>query len=264
MPKPKRLIGALKQNPEYPSLIYFCCIHGNEKAGFEALESFFKNIKANSKKIKANVYAIFGNQEAFLQNQRFIDKDLNRIWTKSHFEESTRKENISEYHELIEIYNLLYDLLNYAKSNVFCFDLHTTSGPTKPFIVMNDALINRSFVKDLGYPVIFNVESFIEGSLLNLLNDLGHVSMAFEGGEHYSEDSIEQIKTFCYKTLYHTSSISLEDLVDMGISKTRLQTQSTSYFEMVYRQDLKPEDSFEMCGNYLNFQKLKKNLKISS
>ena len=263
MLKPERLIASITQNPEWPTIIFFCCIHGNEKAGYIALKSFFEHIEHHTNLIHGNLYAIFGNQEAYLQEHRFIDKDLNRIWTKSHFEESRKKGNVIEYHELTEIYNLLYDILGQSKSEVYCIDLHTTSGPTKPFVIMNDALINRKFVKHFGYPVIFNVESYIEGALLNLLNDLGHVSMAFEGGEHYSKDAVKEIKKFCYKTLYHTGMVSAENLIEMGISQKYFKSIRARYFEMVFRQDLKPDDKFEMCGNYLNFQKLKKGERIA-
>jgi hypothetical protein len=129
---------------------------------------------------------------------------------------------------------------------------------------MNDALKSRAFVRNLGYPVIFNVESFIEGALLNLLNDLGHVSLVFEGGEHYSKDSVKELKIFCYKTLYHSGVMSAEDLNTIGISEEYFRSKPARYFEMVYRQDLEPNDEFEMVGNYLNFQKLKKGERIAT
>lgn len=263
MLKPKRLIASIEKNPDWPTVIFFCCIHGNEKAGYLALQSFFENIEDFSDQIQGNLYGIFGNQEAYLQEYRFIDKDLNRIWTKSHLEASSRNHKVSEYHDLTEIYNLLYDILKQSKSKVFCIDLHTTSAPTHPFIVMNDALINRDFVRSLGYPVIFNVESFIEGALLNILNDLGHVSLAFEGGEHYSQNSVKELKIFCYKVLYHSGMISSENLINMGVSDQYFRSKPAKYFEMVFRQDLKPKDDFKMCGNYLNFQKLKKGERIA-
>lgn len=264
MLKPKRLIASIENNPDWPTIIFFSCIHGNEKAGYLAIQSFFEHIQKFPEQINGNLYAIFGNQEAYLQKNRFLDKDLNRIWTKSHLEASSRKDKVSEYHDLAEIYNLLYDILGRSKSRVYCIDLHTTSGPTKPFIIMNDALINREFVKFLGYPVIFNVESFIEGALLNLLNDLGHVSMAFEGGEHYSKSSVKELKLFCYKALYHSGMVTSEVLIDMGISEKYFQSKRARYFEMVFRQELKEDDKFEMCGNYLNFQKLKKGERIAN
>lgn len=263
MHKPQRLIATLEHDPDLPTLLFFCCIHGNEKAGYLALSSFFEQIAKYSDRLKGNVYGIFGNQEAFVQEHRFIDKDLNRIWTKSHIKAATQKHKVSEYNELVDIYKHLYDILTKTKSTVYSVDLHTTSGPTEPFIVMNDALNNRVFVRDLGYPVIFNVESFIEGSLLNLLNDLGHISIAFEGGEHYSKDSVKAMKIFCYKTLYHSGVMSDQDLRYIGISETYFKCQPAKYYEMVFRQDLKPSDHFEMIGNYLNFQKLKKGERIA-
>ncbi len=261
--KPDRLIRSIEKDPYCPTLLFFCCIHGNEKAGYEALNDFLRHISKYKAYINANVYGIFGNQEAFVQGHRFIDKDLNRIWTKSHIKASSRNQKVTEYHELIDIYKHLYSILSRSKGRVYGIDLHTTSGPTKPFIVMNDALNNRAFVRNLGYPVIFNVETFIEGSLLNLLNDLGHVSMAFEGGEHYSKDSVKELKIFCYKILFHSGAMSSEKLKRIGISEKYFISRPAKYFEMVFRQDLKPTDEFEMTGNYFNFQKLKKGERIA-
>ncbi len=264
MNKPDRLIASIENDPNLPSILFFCCIHGNEKAGYEALRSFFDHILKHKELIKGNIYGIFGNQEAFLHEYRFVDKDLNRIWTKSHIKASTQNHKVSEYFELEDIYNSLYDILSRNRSTVYSVDLHTTSGPTKPFIVMNDSLNNRAFVRNLGYPVIFNVESYIEGALLNLLNDLGHISLAFEGGEHYSAASVKELKIFCYKTLYHSGVVSAEDLVSIGIDEKYFRSKPAKYFEMIFRQDLKPTDQFEMVGNYLNFQKLKKGERIAT
>jgi succinylglutamate desuccinylase len=213
--------------------------------------------------INGNLFAVFGNQEAYLQESRFIDKDLNRIWTKSHIYEASRKNNVSEYHEMTEMYNVLYTILQQSHSEVYAIDLHTTSGPTKPFVIMNDSLKNRAFVRNLGYPVIYNVESYIEGALLNLMNDLGHVSLCFEGGAHYAENSVKEFKDFCYKTLFHSGLITSEILKSMGVSESSYTSKNARYFEMFFRQDLQPKDSFEMVGNYLNFQKLKKGERIA-
>jgi len=263
MLKPRRLIASLYKDPKLPTIIYFCCVHGNEKAGYIALTSFFEEIENQAGHIQGNLFAVFGNQEAYLQECRFIDKDLNRIWTKSHIDEASRKNKVSEYHEMTEMYNVLYTILQQSHSEVYAIDLHTTSGPTKPFVIMNDSLKNRAFVRNLGYPVIYNVEAFIEGTLLNLLNDLGHVSICFEGGEHYAENSVKEIKDFCYKTLFHSGLTSSEVLKSIGVSENNYTSKNARYFEMFFRQDLQPGDTFEMIGNYLNFQKLKKGERIA-
>ena len=261
--KPQRLLYSITKSENLPTIIFFCCVHGNENAGYVALQSIIDLLKENEDKVEGNFYAIFGNQEAYLQDQRFIHKDLNRIWTKSHLEESTRKSAyVSEYNELAEIYNVLHTILKDKQGPVYSIDLHTTSGPTKPFIIMNDALINRDFVKHMGYPVIFNIESFIEGSLLNMLNDLGHVSIGFEAGEHKSNASVAEFKRFCLKAMNSAGLLNTEELVKDKHANNSSQNK-TSYFEIVYRQNLLPSDDFKIAGNFLNFQKLKKGDRVA-
>lgn len=263
MSSPKRLLYDLTIDQSLPTLIFFCCIHGNEKAGYEALKTVTHFIEKHKNSAKANFYAIFGNKEAYIQNQRFINKDLNRIWTKSHLFESSRKVSyVSEYNDLIEIYNILHKVLKDKKGPIYCIDLHTTSGPTRPFIVMNDSIKNRDFVKHLGYPVIFNIESFIEGALLNMLSDLGHVSFGFEAGEHTSTDSVKEFKLFCYRVISNLELIDLQSFISEGI-ESYLKSKPAKYYEIVFRQNLEPQDSFEMIGNFLNFHKLKKGERIA-
>jgi len=261
--KPERLLYSITKSENLPTVIFFCCVHGNENAGYTALKSIIDLLKEHEEIIQGNVYAIFGNQEAYLQDQRFIHKDLNRIWTKSNLVESTRKgAYVSEYNELVEMYNVLYKVLKHKKGPVYSVDLHTTSAPTKPFIIMNDALINRDFVKRMGYPVIFNIESFIEGSLLNMLNDLGHVSIGFEAGEHKSNASVKEFKTFCLVVLESSGLIRTEALLP-GKEIKKQSPKKTKYFEIVYRQNLVKTDDFKIVGNYLNFQKLTKGERIA-
>lgn len=261
--KPQRLLYSITKSEELPTLIFFCCVHGNENAGHIALQSIIDLLKTKEDQVEGNFYAIFGNQEAYLQDQRFIHKDLNRIWTKSHLEESTRKSAyVSEYNELSEIYNLLHSILKDKTGPIYSIDLHTTSGPTKPFIIMNDALINRDFVKYMGYPVIFNIESFIEGALLSMLNDLGHVSIGFEAGEHKSKDSVSEFKIFCLKAIEKAGLIETKKLLNQD-NNSISTPKKTRYFEIVYRQNLDPSDDFKIVGNFPNFQKVKKGERIA-
>ncbi len=263
MSEPDRLFYSLETDNALPTIIFFCCIHGNEKAGYIALQSVNDFIEKHKKSANANFYTIFGNKEAYIQNQRFINKDLNRIWTKSHLVESSRKAAyVSEYNDLVEIYNILHLVLKDKKGPIYCIDLHTTSGPTRPFVVMNDSIKNRDFVKHLGYPVIFNIESFIEGALLNMLSDLGHVSFGFEAGEHTSKDSVKEFKLFCYRVISNLELIDRQSFIDDGIDNY-LKSKQAKYYEIVFRQNLEPQDSFEMIGNFLNFHKLKKGERIA-
>lgn len=264
MHKPERLLFAKENDPSLPTIIYFCCVHGNEKASYHALNQTFKQLEKSEIQLKGNVYVILGNREAFVQEVRFIDKDLNRIWTKSHMASALDGKLASEYNELLELYETLYYILNRSTSEIIAIDLHTTSAPTKPFIIMNDALNNRDFVRQLGYPVIFNVETYIVGTLLNLMNDLGHTSIAFEGGEHYAEEAVEEIKKFCFKTLFHAELISRSDVEKLSLPKDYIQLKSSSYYEMVFRQNLEPNDQFQMKSGFSNFQALKKGEEVAT
>ncbi len=263
MLKPDRILFSIKNNPKLPTIIYFCCVHGNEKAGYHALNQFYNDIQKSKLHLEGNIFGIIGNREAFLQDNRFLDKDLNRIWTTSHIASALDEHISNEYVELLDVYEALYHILNWSKSTVYAIDLHTTSAPTKPFIVMNDALNNRAFVRKMGYPIIFNIETFVNGTLLNLLSNLGHVSIAFEGGEHFAEKAISEIKCFCMKTLFFTGMVDDEKLEQISFSKEHIQLRTSPYFELVFRLNLEAQDDFKMKSGFKNFQVLKEGEEIA-
>jgi succinylglutamate desuccinylase len=63
--KPERLLYSITKSENLPTVIFFCCIHGNENAGYIALQSIIDLLKTQEEQVEGNFYAIFGNQEAF-------------------------------------------------------------------------------------------------------------------------------------------------------------------------------------------------------
>ena len=76
-----RIIGSIEGKTKGPTVVFFGGIHGNETAGVFALKEVFDQLSPED--IKGNAYAITGNLSALEVNQRFIDTDLNRLWTKA-------------------------------------------------------------------------------------------------------------------------------------------------------------------------------------
>ena len=121
----ERIIKKIEGKKEGPVVVFFGGIHGNETAGVFALHSVLNKINADD--VKGTVYGITGNIKALKKNQRFIEKDLNRIWTLENLESL---ENKDTYHpeelEQIELYSILKNILNSHKGPFYFIDLHTT------------------------------------------------------------------------------------------------------------------------------------------
>ena len=255
------LIHAIETKPEHPSIFFFCCTHGNEVAGHQALDQLFEHLYDMREHIKANLYAVLGNLKAYQERTRYLDKDLNRIWTRENLLiKEADNDPVHEISELRSIYRLITDKARDKRGELYFIDLHTTSSSSKPFIVMNDSLKNIQFTASLGMSVVIGVERFIRGSMLDFFNSRGYVSFAFEGGRHDEKDAVYAIEDLCLKVLIKTQALSKKNAERMS-NPTSLHP--SKFYEIRYRHKLDAQDEFYMINVYRNFQPIRKGEKLA-
>lgn len=260
----KRIIIQFEGEETGPTLVFFGGVHGNENAGVKALQKLKKTIFSYKEFIKGNVFAIVGNLKGVKQNKRFIDEDLNRMFTKKGVH-SINQNNLhklnSEQLEQQEILNCVTTILKTNKGPFYFIDLHTTSSKTLPFITINDAIINRRFAKCFPVPVILGIEEYLEGPLLSYINQLGYVSLGFESGQHDEEQAVKNALSFCYLSLVYSGVIDQKHLTDFDGKYRSLKEQNGSIektFEVIYRYSIKENEIFKMLPNFRSFQSIKK------
>ena len=78
-----------------------------------------------------------------------------------------------------------------AEGDVYVLDLHTTSGPSPAFGVLDDTLANRAFAMQFPVPLVLGLEEELEGTLLNYLTTFGVISMGFESGQHEAPEAVD-------------------------------------------------------------------------
>ena len=195
-----RIIGKIVGDEKQPTIVFFAGIHGNETSGVFALQEIFKNIE--SLNIQGSIYGISGNLKALELNKRYVDEDLNRIWThdKLDYLKNNPKLNIEEQ-EQIELFDILKDIITTNSGPLYFIDFHTTSSKTLPFITINDALINRKFSKLFPVPIVLGIEEYLNGPLLSYINELGFVSLGFESGQHDEVQAVSNHVSFAYLAL---------------------------------------------------------------
>ena len=81
IPQAERYIGKVVGKLKGPTLIFFGGIHGNEPSGVTALEHIFEKLNTETRQIRGTIFGIRGNVPALVQGKRFLDHDLNRLWT---------------------------------------------------------------------------------------------------------------------------------------------------------------------------------------
>ena len=255
-----RIIGKMESETKGPTVVFFGGIHGNETAGVFALKEVFEQLSAND--INGNAFAVSGNLRALETNQRFIDTDLNRLWTKAKLVELESSNSInSEENELNELFRILKNILKSNTGPFYFIDLHTTSSKTLPFITINDALINRKFSYLFPVPIVLGIEEYLNGPLLSYINELGYVSLGFESGQHNEKDAICNSISFIYLALAHAKVLSQEKVVGLPIYHNQLKTQSkglNKIFEVVYMHKINNGDKFIMNGGFESFESINK------
>ncbi|HMQ07091.1 MAG TPA: succinylglutamate desuccinylase/aspartoacylase family protein [Saprospiraceae bacterium] len=259
-----RILGTIRGKNKGPLYFFFAGIHGNEKAGIIALQELFQELETHKESIKGTLHAILGNRSAFFENTRFIDIDLNRIWTEdriAYVKDSNRNALNIEELEMLDLIYLINHEIQDKKTPVYFIDFHTTSSKSIPFITINDALINRKLAMKFPVPVILGIEEFLEGPMLSYINSKGFVALGFEAGQHNDPKSIENTLSFIYLTLSFTGAFIQHDPKKHFYHFNRLAVRSSHLnkaFEIVHHHPLGSNDSFQMLPGFESFQTIKK------
>lgn len=263
--KINRLIAKVEGVKTGPTVVFFGGIHGNENSGVLAIKDAMEGI--NPVDVKGTIFGIAGNLKALEKQQRFIDEDLNRLWTKDQIQAIKNKANLNtEEFELLELLEILETILETNKPPFYFIDLHTTSSKTLPFITVNDALINRKFSKQFPVPIVLGIEEYLNGPLLSYINELGFVSLGFESGQHDDLRSITNSIAFVYLTLVFSGVVNKEGIMRFTKYYDELKTQAANLFnvfEVIYLYKLKDRDTFKMHDGFQSFQSLKKGTMLA-
>ena len=255
-----RIIGHLEGDISGPTVVFFAGIHGNEPAGVFAMNQVIRELKIKQLPIYGQLYAIAGNLQALQHNVRFMEQDLNRIWSMEHLENGKPTEGLvsKDEREMEELQKLLTGILGQNRPPYYFIDLHTTSSDTSPFMVLNDSLLNRKFASNYPLPIILGIEEYLEGALLSYINELGYVSLGFESGRHDAVDAIKNCIDFVQFTLGITglTAIAPDELIKLKHVIAGSCQVSSKFYEIYYQYEIKNRKQFEMRPGFTNFQKI--------
>ncbi len=251
------LIEAATGDPNGPTLIVVGSLHGNEPAGATALEQIAERLVAVTDTISGRVYFVRGNCRALLGSVRYIDSDLNRAWTSKNLAAVGTDDlmQTSEGRELTELDQLLDSILITARSEVYVLDLHSTSATGPLFATVGDTLRNREFAKKFPVNILLGIEEQLEGTMLEYLNNAGAVTLGFEGGSHFSPETVANHTALVWLALVNTGILTAANVPDLTEHCLRLAegAKGPRFIEIRYREGITPEDEFQMRPGFNNF-----------
>jgi succinylglutamate desuccinylase len=244
-------------------LIVVGSIHGNEPAGSRALDQIARQLEADGASgslVRGDLLALVGNVTALEAGARFIDEDLNRQWSAEGIESLRKRRDselvTSEERERKALVEEIERGFAEARGPVVLLDLHTTSGDGKPFAVFADTLRSRRFARRFPVPAVLGLEEQLESTLADYVGHLGHVAVAFEGGQHQDPRSLENLTAVVAIAL---GELAMVDQRKFGIEERRRNLAKATrgvpgILEVVYRHGIVPEDGFRMRPGYRSFE----------
>lgn len=262
------LLGRFRGSAAGPLLVCIGGIHGNEPAGVAALERVVASLTRERPPFRGELVALRGNLAALELGRRFVDEDLNRIWTLPRIG-SLRENGVVESPEVIEqaeLLALLDDLFSEADGTVHVVDLHTTSSESAPFLTFSDTLRNRGFAAEFPVPFVLGLEEELEGTLLDYVNHLGYVAVGVEGGSHRDPESVDNLEAAVWLSLVAAGNMEPERVPELRSYRRRLRRAGADLpdiFEVRYRHALRGGEGFRMDPGYRNFEPVRRGQAIA-
>lgn len=254
----KHIIGNFVGETTGATLIVVGSVHGNEPGGMIALKKISRQLKERQLELRGRINFLAGNTRALRRNVRFIEADLNRLWTSWNLSKNSLQiAEDYEQHELLEIFD---EILATAKDEVYVLDLHSTSAPGRPFATVGDTLRNRRFAQKFPVTILLGIEEQLDGTMLEYLNNAGAVTLGFEGGQHNSPETVDNHEALIWLAMVNSGILAKENVPDLEKHYRTLSaaTKNQRLLEVRHREAITPEDEFEMNPGFENFETIKR------
>lgn len=259
----RRVLGHVRGPSAGPTFVGVGGLHGNEPAGVEALGRVAERLHSMRGRVRGEFVALAGNLTALRRGRRYVQRDLNRIWTPervSSLRSSAPGGEVVEDREQRELLAELDSIFARADGQVVVLDLHTTSGAGSPFAVVEDRLRNRRLAMQLPVPLVLGLEEHLQGTLLDYINNLGHTNLGFEAGAHSDRVSIDHAEAAIWIAL-SAAGVLEADPGEIHGWKDLLKRRTRSLPRVVdvqYHHAIRPGDRFQMLPGFTNLQRIQR------
>ncbi len=243
-----------------PLLVVLAGVHGNEPAGLHAVRRVIARLEQGGITLKGRLLVLSGNRRALAAGKRYLDVDLNRLWTPNEVARLRRGTarpqapvDEAEARGLLEVFDGIG-----AHGSRTVLDLHTTSGVSRPFAVLADSLPNRRLARSLGISVVLGLEEQLDGTLLSFLEVAGWVASGCEGGQHDDPVAIDHCEAAAWLAMHEAGLLpSAAAATEIATARNRLRATRrgvSRVHEVRYRHPVTAEDRFVMRPGWSSFQ----------
>ena len=109
-----------------PCLVILGGVHGNERTGIELIKRLYRVLDSQEKKlVRGQLFFVLGNPRAMEKNVRFIERDLNRLFSPTRLLQAPD----GSYEDL-----RCREIAQILRSADISIDIHSTNKPSLPFL----------------------------------------------------------------------------------------------------------------------------------
>lgn len=267
----ERIVSRYDGGRKGPLLLVLGGMHGNEPAGLEAVRYVQKMLEVEPIKNEQFWYAgtfvgMIGNIKATKLKERFIDRDLNRSWTKDNvdrimsYEKSMLENEDWELRDMLDSIRALIQELE--PERVIVLDLHTTSSYGGIFSIPTEDSESIRIAKELHAPVIRGMLKGLQGTTLHYLNTenmgIDTTTIVFESGQHEEPKAVNRAIAAIINCMRSVGAVdpeiveNIHDNILIEYSKPLPKV-----VDILSKYEIKHSGSFVMNPGYNNFQSVK-------
>ncbi len=240
-------------------------IHGNEPGGVEGARRVLSALRESRIDLAGRFVAFAGNVAGLREKRRYLDADLNRIWTAdrlARLRSGGRPEHREEA-EMLALTTVLDAELAASRGPAVVLDLHSTSAGGPPFSVMEDSLRNRAVAFALPIPVILGLEEAIAGSMLDHYGERGRIAVGVEAGAHDDAATADRHESALWLVLVATGLLPASRVPAPGHAAHRERLASAArglpaVVEILHRHGTRDGDGFAMEPGFVNFAEVRR------
>ena len=257
-----RVIGRAGAPRHGPLLVVTAAIHGNEPAGVLALRRVFADLERLAPRLAGRVLGLVGNRAALALGQRYLAQDLNRLWSPRSIAALAAADPARDGPEESEQRALLEAIdteLAQPHEEVLHLDLHSTSGDSPPFLVLNRDERSREIAAELGVPVLEGLLDNVEGTVLDFGAARGFTSLVLEGGQNEAPETIEHHESAVWLVLRAAGLIADEPRFELERHRQRIARSvagSAPAVRIVLRYAIDPNERFTMLPGFRSFERV--------
>ncbi len=254
-----REIGRLVSDTPGSTLIAIGGVHGNEHAGIHAARRILDRLGRGQVAFKGEVVALAGNVGAMAQGKRFVDHDLNRVWTDAQIAAlDSLAAPDAEHREQRDLLAAIRGAMARARGPVVLVDLHSTSAAGVPFVACGTSAGQRALILRSGLPIpsILGLEDKVDGALSAYWNAHGcAAAITVEGGQHQDPATVDNLEAALLLVLEGTGMIAKNAIPDIAAARAMLDGRRGDLprmMEVVSRFAITPDQGFTMVPGFRN------------